>query len=444
MIDALMLRWGRCAGLLAGSLVFGSYAVVGEETPAVGLRLFAEGFTAPTALVPLRDGSGRFLVTDQVGIVQLLDRAGKAAPRPFLDLRTRMVRLNEGFDERGLLGLALHPRFPEDRRLYVHYSAPARLAAPRDWDHTSHVSEFQVAPGEPLRVDPASERVLMEIDQPYFNHNGGCLVFGPDGFLYITVGDGGNANDVGRRGPQGNGQDTMTVLGKILRIDVDRGVPYGIPPGNPFPDGSAGRPEIFAWGLRNVWQMSFDRGGNRELFAADVGQNRFEEVNIIVQGGNYGWNIREAFHCFDPLQPNQSPEDCPKIGARGEPLLDPILAYKNINGFRNDPEALGISVTGGFVYRGQALPQLQGRYVFGDWSRQWALAQGVLLVATRPANSSKRWTIEPLTLATHPDGHIGQFLLAFGEDDAGELYVLTNSSNSPLGRTGRIYQLVRP
>jgi glucose/arabinose dehydrogenase len=280
----------------------------------------------------------------------------------------------------------------------------------------------------------------MEFDQPYFNHNGGCLEFGPDGFLYVGVGDGGNANDIGKRGPEGNGQNLMTVLGKILRIDVDGGAPYGIPRDNPFQDPTVARPEIYAYGLRNPWRFSFDRGGSRELLAADVGQTLIEEVNVVDKGGNYGWNLLEGSLGFDPQKPTQPRAEAPTRGVRGEPLLGPAMEYKNINGYRNDPAALGISVAGGYVYRGKSIPGLQGKYVFGDWSRSWGLAQGVMLVGSRTERAG-RWRMEPLPLSTHPAGHIGEYLLAFGEDTDGELYVLTNGGNTPTGRTGRIYRL---
>lgn len=409
----------------------------------IALKQVAEGFTSPLALVPFEDGSGRLLVVDQVGTVHVLSKEGQVREKLFLDVRDRLAKLNDGFDERGLLSLALHPKFQRNRRLFVFYSAPLRKDAPADWDHTGHVSEFKVRDDNSLEVDPASEKVLLQIDKPYFNHNGGRMAFGPDGFLYISVGDGGNGNDVGRgHSPQGNGQDTTTLLGKMLRIDVDKGSPYGIPTDNPFAAGK-GRPEIYAYGLRNPWGISFDRGGKRELFAADVGQDRFEEINIIAKGGNYGWNIREGFGCFDPKKPTKPPEDCPKVGANGEPLLDPIIAYKNLKGFAKDPDAMGTSVTGGYVYRGKALPQLKGRYLFADWSRLWVKADGVLFVATRPASKdAKAWSLETLDLVAQPGGRIGKYVVALGQDAEGEVYILTNDSNRVAGKTGRVFKLV--
>lgn len=418
-----------------------SVAGAAEGKAGVALKQIAEGFTSPIALVPLDNGSGRILIADQVGTVHILNKEGKLEEKLFMDVRDRLTKLNEGFDERGLLGLALHPRFKENRRLFVYYSAPLREKAPTGWDHTSHISEFKVSGQDLMQVDMASERILLEIDEPQFNHNSGRLAFGPDGHLYISVGDGGNANDTGLgHPPQGNGQDVTTLLGKILRIDVDGKNPYGIPSDNPFVDGK-GRPEIFAYGLRNPWGVSFDRGGAHELFAADVGQNAFEEVNIIIKGGNYGWHLREGFHCFDPKKPNSPPQDCPKVGANGEPLLDPILEYKNLKAFAKDAEARGISVTGGYVYRGKALPHLHGRYIFADWSRNWALPDGTLFVASRPsAGDSKKWSMEPIELTT--PGKLGAYIVGFGEDGDGELYVLTNGRNSLSGKTGKVFKLV--
>lgn len=438
----------RLLGLVCGFVVAASAA---EDKPAVGLRLVAEGFTSPLNAVPLAEGSGRMLIADQVGTVHVLSKDGKLSDQLFLDLRSRMTRLNQAFDERGLLGLALHPQFKANRKLYVYYSAPRSSTAPTNWDHTSHISEFKVMGGDYTRVDATSERVLLKIDEPQFNHNGGRLLFGPDGFLYIGTGDGGGANDgVGSaqneigHSPQGNGQDTTTLLGKILRIDVNKGNPYAIPSDNPFADGKQGRPEIFAYGLRNPWGISFDRGGARELFAADVGQNLYEELNIIVKGGNYGWRAREAHVAFDPGRPDNPPADSPKTDALGKAFIDPILWYRHPARNKIDPTRLeGISITGGYVYRGKAIKPLQGRYVFADWSRSWALPDGVFFAATREGTGSDaKWKLESLPVAPATGSKLGAYIVSFGEDDEGELYVLTNGRNSLTGQTGKVFKMV--
>jgi glucose/arabinose dehydrogenase len=424
--------------LLAGN------ASAAEAKGSIALKQIAEGFVSPTALIPINDGSRRMLLADQIGRVHVLSKDGALLDKPFLDITNRMAKLNFGsFDERGLLGLALHPKFNENRRFFVVYSAPLRKEVATNWNHTMNLSEFKVSTTDKNAADLSSERVLLQIDKPYFNHNGGAIVFGPDGFLYMGVGDGGNGNDEGiGHSPQGNGQDLTNLLGKILRIDIDKGNPYAIPSDNPFMGGNA-RPEIYAYGLRNPWRITFDRGGSHELFAGEIGQTLFEEVDIIVKGGNYGWRVREGFHCFDPKNPKTPPEDCAKVGPDGKPFIDPIFEYKNVNGFRNDPEALGVSITGGYVYRGKALTQLQGRYVFGDWSRNFVVPDGVLLTATRPAaGGSGRWTVAPLDLATHPQGRMKAFVVTFGEDADGELYVMTNNSNSLRGTTGKLYKIV--
>jgi len=408
-----------------------SYAVA----QAANLKSVAEGFTSPTVLISLTDGSGRLLIADQVGTIHVLNKDGKLSDQPFLDLRGKIAKLNQGFDERGVLGVALHPKFKENRKFYVYYSAPRRKEAPEKFDHTSHISEFKAKENDFAQADPASERLLLQIDKPQFNHNCGRLLFGPDGFLYIGVGDGGQGNDTGvGHNPQiGNGQDLTKHLGKILRIDIDKGEPYGIPTDNPFASGGEAKPEIFAYGLRNPWGISFDRGGSHEMFASDVGQDSWEEVNIIIKGGNYGWRIREGFDCFDPKNSLKPPPDCPKVGADGKPLVDPILVYKNFKRFMNDPEAKGISVTGGYVYRGKAIPALTGKYIFADWSRAWVNPDGVLFAGTRGAD--KKWTMETLPVK------VGAYVVAFGEDDDGELYVLTTGNNSLKPKTGKVLKL---
>lgn len=418
----------------------GSDPVAGERfANEVGLELVAEGLAAPIALESPRDGSGQLFIADQVGVVRILTAEGELLQQPFLDLRDRMVRLNQGYDERGLLGLAFHPDFAQNQRFFVYYSAPLRSGGHSGWDHTSHVSEFSISADDPNRADPASERIILQVDQPQSNHNAGQITFGPqDGYLYIPLGDGGGANDTGAGHPQGgNGQDRSTLLGSILRINVDQGDPYTVPADNPFQN-EEGLEEIYAYGLRNPYKISFDAAGQHELFAADAGQNLWEEVNIIEPGGNYGWNLKEGTHCFNPSSPNQAPDNCPNTGPAGEPLLDPAIEYANI---RNPQGGLGTVVIGGYVYRGSALPELYGRYIFGDWSSASGAGRGLLLAATRAAEGGL-WEITPL--AVNGQEGLGEYLLSFGQDDQNELYVLAAASTGPSGSSGKVYRLVPP
>lgn len=431
--------------LAASLVVLASPAPATAADPQVLLQEVAIGFTSPLNAIPLPDSSGRVLIGDQVGTIHVLNKDGSLAPELFADLAPRMVQLKPAFDERGLLGIALHPKFADNRRVFLYYSAPLRASAPTNYDHTSRLAEFKAPAGDPLHLDLSSERTLLEIDEPQFNHNGGRLAFGPDGYLYVGVGDGGNANDEGDgHAPEGNGQNLATLLGKILRLDVDSGTPYSIPKDNPFVGMPPVKPEIFAYGLRNPWGISFDRAGRRELFAADVGQNLFEEVNIIAKGGNYGWRVREAFEGFNPKNPNQIATNAPTRDATGRPFIDPIFAYKHPPRGKLDPaQTVGISVTGGYLYRGKALPHLVGKYVCGDWSRNWALPDGVFFVATRPTTDSGPWKLEFLNVKIPGSGRLGGYITAFGEDADGELFVLTNGRNSLTGKTGKVYKLAR-
>jgi glucose/arabinose dehydrogenase len=440
-VDLSVRGWpvARAAGLLA-LIVMLTLAGCGGNSPGdlasqpqVGLELVAERFTSPIALASPRDGTGRLLIADQVGTIWVLSAAGERSEEPFLDLTDRMIGLNISYDERGLLGLALHPDFAENGRFFVYYSAPLRSDAPSGWDHTSHLSEFRVSEADTDRADPGSERILLQVDQPQSNHNGGQIAFGPDGYLYVPLGDGGSANDTGPgHPPQGNGQDRSTLLGSILRLDIDGAEPYVVPADNPFAT-AEGREEIYAYGLRNPFRISFDAGGEHQLFAGDVGQNLWEEVDIVSSGSNYGWHIREGFHCFDPEQPDESPSQCPDMGPNGEPLVDPILEYGH---------SLGISVIGGYVYRGSALPELQGHYIFGDWSTSFVDGNGKILDAVPPSSPDGSWEYRPFTIATSDDGQVNDFVLSFGEDSGRELYVLTTGWPGPVRDTGKIYKLV--
>jgi glucose/arabinose dehydrogenase len=428
-----------------------------EQDPSVGLRLVADGFTSPVALVEAPDGSGRIFVVDQVGVIRIVTAGGTLLPDPFLDLRSRIVALMPEFDERGLLGLAFHPGYAGNGRLFVWYSAPLRPGAPAGYDNTARISEFRVSAANANRADPASERIVLEVDKPQFNHNGGTLLFGPDdGYLYVSIGDGGGADDVGlghvedwyAANAGGNGQDIQqNLLGNILRIDVDRGAPYAVPADNPFagtPGCADGCDEIWTYGLRNPYRMSFDQGGAHDLFVGDAGQELWEEVSIAVKGGNLGWNVKEGTHCFSTDNPDESPAECPDtVGAphprAGDPLIDPVIEYKNAH---NPGGGLGHVVVGGHVYRGRELPQFSGDYVFGDWSREEEEPDGSLFVA-KPRKKGL-WKMQQLKIATSPTGRLGHYVLGFGQDLAGEMYVLTTDQAGPAGTTGEVFRLVRP
>lgn len=407
------------------------------EEIGIGLELIADNLTAPIGLISPADGSGRLFIADQIGLVKIINASGQVLEEPFLDIRSKMVVLRTRFDERGLLGLAFHPNFMQNGRFFVYYSAPLRPIAPANWDHTSIVSEFNVLQNDQNKANESSERVLLRIDEPQFNHNAGQITFGPDGYLYIPLGDGGNANDFGiGHPPPGNGQNTSTLLGKILRIDVDNGTPYGIPPDNPFV-GRDGLDEIFAYGFRNPFRIAFDAGGNHSLFVSDAGQNAWEEVDIVTRGENYGWNIKEGTHCFDPNNPNLSSASCPGVSASGQPLIDPVIEYANAG----QPGGIGISVIGGFVYRGNAMPQFNGTYIFGDFSKSFSQGNGSLFVGRPPTQGENMWSIKELRIATNQSGRIGAFVRSFGQDSNREVYVLTSQTLGPANNTGKVYKI---
>jgi glucose/arabinose dehydrogenase len=345
----------------------------------IRLQPLVTGLSAPVHLTHAGDGSGRLFVVEQAGVVRII-RNGRLLPRPFLDIRRRVI----SGGEMGLLSVAFHPQYATNGRFFVNYTADGGSLR-------TVVAEYRVSSSDPNLADPA-ERVLLEIAQPFRNHNGGLNLFGPDGMLYIGMGDGGSGGD-----PLNNGQRLDTLLGKLLRIDVDGGRPYRVPPDNPFAGRAGTRPEIWAFGLRNPWRFSFDRATGR-LFLADVGQNRWEEIDLIEKGGNYGWRIMEGAHCFDP------PEGCVRAG-----LQMPIAEY---------PTSLGCAVTGGYVYRGSRIRHLVGRYLFADYcgGQLWSLRE-----------SGGRWVMETL-LTTELQ------ISSFGEDQAGELYLVDHR--------GAVYRIV--
>lgn len=398
-----------------------------RKSPTVGLETVIDGLVNPVCMACPVDGSGRMFIVDQVGKVHLLI-GGRSTL--FLDMTEHMVDLDPGYDERGLLGMAFHPRFGENGRFYLYYNAPPEVPG---WNSTSILAEYTMDNDRPRRI-----RTVLKVQQPQMNHNGGHITFGPDGLLYVPLGDGGGQNDrgLGHDPDIGNGQDLETMLGKILRIDVDsrsEGREYGIPKDNPFASGG-GLPEIYAYGLRNPYHISFDRGTGR-LFAGDVGQTRWEEVDMIVKGGNYGWRIREGFHCFDSRDNRAEKDDCPDHGARGEKLIDPIMEYANAANRRG---GIGTAVIGGYVYRGRSMPHLQGRYIFGDLSGKSGSAKGRLFIGTE--GDDGRWSMEEMAIRGRKE--LGEYVLAFGEDADGELYIMTSLTEGPSGSSGRVQRLV--
>ncbi|MEX1184824.1 MAG: PQQ-dependent sugar dehydrogenase [Gemmatimonadota bacterium] len=432
------------AGLAAAALAGGcDDDPIGPGDSVVTVEQIATGLTSPVLLREAPDGSDRLFVVDQIGVIRVIGADGALATAPFLDVRSQMVDQSASYDERGLLGLAFHPQFATNGRLYAYYSAPLRSGAPSGFNHTARVSEFRVT-GNVNAADPGSERILLEVDQPQSNHNAGTVAFGPDGYLYISLGDGGGSDDVGNghvddwyaANAGGNSQNVeANLLGKILRIDVDGGMPYDIPSDNPFV-GEPGRDEIWAYGLRNPYRFSFDMGGTGELIAGDAGQNLWEEVNVIEGGGNYGWNVKEASSCFNTDDPETPRTSCPAMGQFDEPLIDPVIEYGNTGSDAGGP---GIAVVAGYVYRGSDIPGLAGTYIFGDFSRSFNSPDGTLFTATPAAVGD--WAFEELTLGAGED-RLGQYVLGFGQDLEGEVYVLTSGMAGPTGTTGRVYKLV--
>jgi glucose/arabinose dehydrogenase len=400
---------------------------------SAALQLVAQGLISPVTLAQPPDGSGRLFVVDQIGRIRIVDAAGQLLQQPFLDISARLVPLNPAGDERGLLGLAFHPQYATNRRFFVYYSAPRRASAPTNFSHTNQVTEFTTS-DDPDRANPTSERIVLQVDQPQSNHDGGTIAFGPDGYLYVSLGDGGGANDTGTgHSPEGNGQDLTNLLGSILRISLDVS-PYGIPFGNPFAGTPPARPEIWAYGFRNPYRFSFDRSTG-ELIVGDVGQNRWEEVDLVRRGRNYGWNIKEGRECFNRTNASQPLPSCPFLGANGQPLFDPVLVYPNSR--HSAAPISGVAVVGGYVYRGRGIPGLEGHYVFGDFSGP----QGGLLMVAATAGEGP-WTFERLDLLDRPGGMIGHLLKGFGEDRTGEIYLLTSDQGGPTGSSGRVYRLV--
>lgn len=350
-----------------------------QPTGQLGVQLVAEGLNAPVMVVS-PPGDPRLFIVDQSGQVWIIAN-GALLPEPFFDLG-RDVSFG---GEQGLLGLAFHPDFATNGRFFIDHT---------DRAGDTRIAEYRVSPNDPNRADPQGT-TLISLEDSRSNHNGGWLAFGPDGYLYISNGDGGGGGD-----PDRNGQNPNTLFGKILRIDVDGGVPYTIPPTNPFANGG-GAGEVFLMGIRNAWRLDFD---GELLYVADVGQGAWEEISVVRlddAGANLGWNILEGNHCYDA-------RTCDDAG-----MVAPVYEY---------PHGDGCSITGGYVYRGSAMPWLVGHYLFADYCDGWVRS---LRYGGGVAGDVTDWS--------RAIGDIGN-ILSFGEDAAGELYITTGA--------GRVWKIV--
>jgi glucose/arabinose dehydrogenase len=351
----------------------------------------------PVQMIQVPDQEDRWFIAEQSGVIKtasMKDTDTSDAP-VVVDLRERV---NDGSNEEGLLSIAFHPDYPTKRELYVYYSAnPPRRSV---------LSRFTVA-ADGKTIDPASEEVILEVPQPYWNHNGGTVLFGPDGYLYLSLGDGGAAGD-----PLDAGQDLSKLLAKIIRIDVNKtsdGKKYAIPADNPFVGKEGAAPEVWAYGLRNVWRMSFDKETG-QLWAGDVGQNEWEEVHLITKGGNYGWRVREGTHNFGET----------KHTTEG-PMIDPIVEY---------PHKQGLSITGGYVYRGDAIPALKGMYLYADF------VSGAVWAIRPPADGKSPAT--PMQLFKKG----GSLWSSFAQAKDGTLYLLSFEGGQSPGQAGAVWRIV--
>ena len=422
-----------------------SKAQIPKGNIVINLETVATGLTAPVGLTHAGDGSDRLFIIDQPGQIRIVAN-NLLLPAPFLDISGQLPELNQFFDERGLLGLAFHPDYSNNGRFFVRYSKPREGDSSEPCFSTTRgcheevLAEFKVSDVDPNLANQNGQ-ILFRIDEPQFNHNAGGIAFGPDGFLYFSLGDGGGAHDgladsPPSHGPIGNAQNIETALGAMLRIDVDSApqppLAYAIPPDNPFVN-ETGVDEIYAYGFRNPYRFSFDDGpgGDGSLYVADVGQNVFEEIDLVEMGENHGWVIKEGFSCFDPFNPTIPPVACADTGPLGEQLVDPIATYTHEEG--------GIAISGGFVYRGSRSPGLTGKYMFGDFSAEFVVPGGRLYYLD--ADQANGFVIKQFQIGPG-DVPYGLFLKGIGEDEDGELYACGSTALAPFGDTGVVQRIV--
>ena len=397
-----------------------------EGTSVAGcvcLEEFASGLKNPLLLEVPPDGTQRMFIAEQQGTVYIYHPNKTRNPEPFMNLSSIVHVSSRPGDEKGFLSLAFHPEYAINRRLFVYYSIN------HEGSHKTRLSEFLADPENMDKVDEDSERVILDTDQPYENHNGGALFFGIDSYLYLSLGDGGAAGD-----PHGNSQDLGSLLGKIIRLDIDSppvaGAQYTVPLDNPFIEVPEAKPEIFVYGVRNIWRCDVDEGdaetghGHGRIICGDVGQNAYEEINIIKSRRNYGWNTREGFECY------RNSDLCGQLA--DEEL--PIYAY---------PHSDGKSVTGGHVYRGCQNPNFYGNYIYGDFvfGNLWTLEEDL---DTKQWKNSKLETCGPDVCFNGLTGLYVQNILSFGEDFDGEIYMLSTSYASSAVDSGKVYKFVDP
>ena len=420
-----------------------------NNTPAKtpDLKVVADNLVSPLGVVSVPDDSHRLFVIDQIGKVWIIGADGNKLATPFIDVSSKLVTLTAGYDERGLLGLAFHPDYKNNGRFFIYYTLPPRPGGPQagsSWNNLSRISAFKVSAANSNVADMSTEQVLLDLDDPQSNHNGGTLAFGPDGYLYIAIGDGGGADDVApghvadwyAANAGGNGQDIETNLfGNILRIDVNSGSPYGIPADNPFVS-KVGKDEIYAYGFRNPYRFSFDMGGTHQLYVGDAGQSLYEEISIVTKGGNYGWNVKEGTHCFNAASDKTELGSCPMVDTFGKPLIDPVIEMKNA---ANPSGGVATTIIGGNVYHGDSLPAFSGKYIFGIYSQPGTTPNGQIFVAN--PSTSGLWSFDMIQLKNNPPD-IGYYLKGFGQDEKGELYLTVSGAAGPSGTTGKVLKLV--
>jgi glucose/arabinose dehydrogenase len=417
-----------------------------DNNTRVDLQLVADGFTSPIGLVAVPDNTNRLFVIDQAGKIWIIDASGNKLSTPFMDVTSMMVTLSPNYDERGLLGLAFHPNYSTNGRFFIYYQRPPRAGGPTpatSWNNLSRISEFKVSAGNANVADMASEKIILEMDDPQSNHNGGTIAFGPDGYLYIAIGDGGAANDVAPGhvddwytvNAGGNGQDIESNLfGDVLRINIDAGTPYSIPGDNPFV-GKPGMDEIWAYGFRNPFRFSFDMGGSKQLYLGDAGQVLYEEINVVTKGGNYGWNVKEGVTCFNAADNDMVLPNCPAVDNFNNPLIDPVIV---VNNAANPQGGRSLTVIGGNVYRGDAIPQFSGKYIFGNFAQGMA-PDGELFIAS--TGGAGLWSFDEVNLVSYPN-NLGHYLKGFGQDNDGEIYLTMSTSLGPSGANGKVFKLV--